>query len=73
MPSALKKYDIFVLSRSSNYSVAAQQEKWQQLVSGSIQHWITRYGLDTVRTWKFTTMGIHVPVLTEVTDRKSVV
>ena len=30
MPSALKKYDIFVLSRSSNYSVAAQQEKWQQ-------------------------------------------
>lgn len=67
MPSALKKYDIFVLSRSSNYSVAAQQEKWQQLVSGSIQHWITRYGLDTVRTWKFTTMGIHVPVFTEVT------
>lgn len=66
MPSALKKYDIFVLSRSSNYSVAAQQEKWQQLVSGSIQHWITRYGLDTVRTWKFTTMGIHVPVFTEV-------
>ena len=67
MPQALKKYDIFLLNRESNYSVAADPEKWRETVRLSIRHWINRYGRSTVREWRFTTIGLHVPVFTEVT------
>lgn len=66
MPSALKKYDIFVLNRSSNFSVPAQPEKWRFLIVQTLRHWISRYGQEAVRTWCFTVMGIHVPVFTDV-------
>lgn len=66
MPSALKKYDVFVLNRISNFSVPAQSEKWRFLIVQTLRHWISRYGQDAVRTWRFTVMGIHVPVFTEV-------
>ncbi len=67
MPEKLKKYDIFVLNRESNYSVAADPHKWQLAIMQSIDHWIARYGRDVVRTWRFTTMGLHVPVFTAIT------
>lgn len=67
MPKALKKYDIFVLNRDSNYSVSADPEKWRFVVTQSIEHWIARYGRETVKTWRFTTIGIHVPVFTSIT------
>lgn len=66
MPSALKKYDIFVLNRISNFSVPAQSEKWHFLIVQTLRHWISRYGQEIVRTWRFTVMGIHVPVFTDV-------
>lgn len=67
MPKALKKYDIFILNRDSNYSVAADPDKWRTVVMQSIEHWIARYGRERVKTWRFTTIGIHVPVFTSIT------
>lgn len=67
MPKELKKYDIFVLNRDSNYSVASDMDKWRTVIMQSVEHWIARYGREKVKTWRFTTMGIHVPVFTSVT------
>ncbi len=67
MPRALKKYDVFVLNRESNFSVAADLGKWRETVGRSIQHWIARYGRSAVREWRFTTIGLHVPTFTDVT------
>lgn len=67
MPRALKKYDVFVLNRDSNFSVAADPDKWRETVGLSIRHWIARYGRSAVREWRFTTIGLHVPTFTDVT------
>ena len=67
MPRALKKYDVFVLNRDSNFSVAVDTGKWRETVGLSIRHWIARYGRSVVREWRFTTIGLHVPTFTVVT------
>ncbi|MFP3152877.1 helix-turn-helix domain-containing protein [Lachnospiraceae bacterium ZAX-1] len=67
MPELLAKEKLRVYDRVSFHSIYRDEDerKWRFLIQGLLQHFVERYGLDNVRQWRFTTMGIYLPVFAD--------
>ncbi|KAH7374055.1 glycoside hydrolase [Cadophora sp. MPI-SDFR-AT-0126] len=52
-PSQLATKLATVFWWKGNISPPTNLEKWGDLVRGSVQHWVARYGAEEVRTWYF--------------------
>lgn len=66
MPSKLARVQYTVFDRSSIASTYTDAEKWEALVQATAAHWIERYGLETVCTWRFSIMSFNYCQLGEI-------
>ncbi len=53
MPSALATQQRTVFWWGAHCSPPNDMERWVELVDATIRHWVERYGIDEVRTWRF--------------------
>ncbi|MBY3620905.1 helix-turn-helix domain-containing protein [Acinetobacter sp. CUI P1] len=53
MPSALAREAVFPFKRPSILSMPEQLNEWLALVTSLVRHFIDRYGLESVREWRF--------------------
>ncbi|MDF2653765.1 MAG: hypothetical protein K0R19_239 [Bacillota bacterium] len=66
MPNKLAKEKLCFFDRPTNISIAEEQGKWTALIRETLRHFISRYGLENVLKWRFTTMGIHFAMLSHI-------
>lgn len=53
MPSALARDAVFPFKRPSILSMPDKLDEWLALVTSLVRHFIDRYGIDSVREWRF--------------------
>lgn len=53
MPSALATQQRTVFWWGAHCSPPNDMDRWVELVDVTIRHWVERYGIDEVRTWRF--------------------
>ncbi|MFW7414378.1 GH39 family glycosyl hydrolase [Demequina sp. SO4-18] len=53
MPSALATEHRTVFWWGAHCSPPNDMDRWVELVDATVRHWVERYGLDEVRTWRF--------------------
>lgn len=53
MPSALATQHRTVFWWGAHCSPPNDMERWVELVDATVRHWVERYGIDEVRTWRF--------------------
>lgn len=53
MPSALAREAVFPFKRPSILSMPEHLDKWLDLVTSLVRHFIDRYGVESVREWRF--------------------
>ena len=58
MPAQLACEQTKVFDRPSIFSGCTDLKKWEQLVKATLRFLIMRYGVERVRQWRFTTIGL---------------
>ncbi|WP_313638752.1 GH39 family glycosyl hydrolase, partial [Paenibacillus sp.] len=53
MPSALAREAVFPFKRPSILSMPEKLDEWLALVTSLVRHFIDRYGIESVREWRF--------------------
>ncbi len=53
MPSALATQQRTVFWWGAHCSPPNDMDRWVELVDKTVRHWVERYGIDEVRTWRF--------------------
>ena len=53
MPKAMASGDQTIFYWEGNVTPPADYDKWVRLVTASVNHWISRYGIDEVAAWFF--------------------
>lgn len=66
MPSKLAKEQYRIFERHSIFSMYHSAQKWQELLLATLRHWITRYGIETVRRWCFTILSFNHVLVREI-------
>lgn len=66
MPAKLVREPYQMFERVSLASMYADEEKWEALVQACVAHWIERYGLKNVLSWRFTVMNFNYVQLEDV-------
>lgn len=58
MPAQIAREQTRIFDRFSVISGCAQPEKWKALIRAFLEHLSERYGLESLRTWRFTTISL---------------
>ncbi|MDO4269469.1 MAG: helix-turn-helix domain-containing protein [Eubacteriales bacterium] len=66
VPSKLAREPYRMFERCSMACMYSDQSRWQALVQAVIAHWIERYGLDQVVSWRFTIQSFNYTQLADI-------
>ncbi len=57
MPPQIAREETRIYDRTSVISGCRDIQKWEQLIYAVVDHLVSRYGVEIVRTWRFTTIS----------------